>query len=254
MQSRAAHLAAAIAFMTASAGWPAHAARDLSVALSSTVVAVTTQFTGSELLLFGSKEGSGDVVVVVRGPQQDPVVRRKDRVGGIWVNNAEVTFDRVPTFYAVAANRPLGDILDPRVRKSHQIGIEYIELSPKPGTKLQLPATAIEEFRKAFFRNKQREGLYTIGQGAVNFLTGQLFVTRIQFPANVTVGTFGVDVHLVRDRQIWTTETRLINVRKFGLEAEVYGFAHRQSLAYGILAVLIAVVAGWLANAAFRKK
>jgi hypothetical protein len=48
-------------------------------------------------------------------------------------------------------------------------------------------------------------------------------------------------------------ETTLLNVRKFGIEAAIYNFAHRHSLAYGFLAIIVAVLAGWTANAAFRK-
>jgi len=109
-------------------------------------------------------------------------------------------------------------------------------------------------FREALIRNKQRDGLYNVRPGNVNFLTGQLFSTRIHFPANVSVGQFGVDVHLVRNQDIALTETRLVNVRKLGAEANIYDFAHRYPFAYGILAVLIAVAAGWVANAVFRKK
>lgn len=226
-------------------------AKDLSVALSQTVVAITTQFTGAELLLFGAKEGPGDIVVVVRGPLRDQVVRRKDKVAGIWINRADVEFDRIPAFYAIASNRPIDEILNARVRKIHQIGVDHLDLAPKAQS---VPTTEVNAFREALIRNKQRDGLYAVRPGNVNFLTGQLFSTRIHFPANVSVGQFGVDVHLVRNQDIALTETRLINVRKLGAEANIYDFAHRYPFAYGILAVLIAVAAGWVANAVFRKK
>ena len=227
------------------------AAKDLSVALSQTVVAITTQFTGAELLLYGAKEGPGDIVVVVRGPLRDQVVRRKDKIAGIWINRAEVAFDRIPAFYAVASNRPIEEFLGPKVRATHQIGVEYLDLAPKAAS---APADELSAFRAALIRNMRRDRLYGATAGNVNFLTRQLFNTRIHFPANVSVGQFGVDVHLARNGEIALTETRLINVRKLGIEASIYDFAHRHALAHGILAVLLAVAAGWLANAAFRKK
>lgn len=248
MRVRPAAIVLGLAGVLAAAPAPA---RELSVALSQTVVAITTQFTGAELILFGAKEGPGDIVVVVRGPLRDQIVRRKDKVGGIWVNRADVEFDRIPAFYAVASNRPVEEILSARVRKTHQIGVEYLDLAPKAHSALP---TEVPAFREALIRNKQREGLYSVRPGIVNFLTGQLFSTRIHFPANVSVGQFGVDVHLVRNQDIVVTETRLINVRKLGVEANIYDFAHRYPFAYGILAVLLAVAAGWVANAIFRKK
>jgi len=44
-----------------------------------------------------------------------------------------------------------------------------------------------------------------------------------------------------------------LRVAKAGLGAEIYQFAHRNSALYGIIAILIALLAGWLAGVVFRK-
>jgi len=219
----------------------------LVVDLSENVVAITTGFVGSSLLLFGAAEGPGDIVVVVRGPLVDAVVRRKERIAGVWVNRSEMTFEDVPEFYAVASNRPMDEFLSKETRHAYQLGIDYLDLRPAKAS------DETEAFRAALIRNKQRQALYQTQPGNVQFIGSRLFRTRIQFPANVTVGTYGVDIYLFRDQQPIGVRTTLINVRKFGAEAAIYDFAHGQSLAYGVLAVLIAVVAGWLANLAFKR-
>jgi hypothetical protein len=38
-----------------------------------------------------------------------------------------------------------------------------------------------------------------------------------------------------------------------GLEARIFDFAYRYAFAYGVLAVIIAAVAGWLANVVYRR-
>jgi hypothetical protein len=43
-----------------------------------------------------------------------------------------------------------------------------------------------------------------------------------------------------------------IDVRKEGLERWLTNLAHDQPLIYGLLSLLIAVVAGWAASAGFR--
>src|SRR3546814_79845 len=60
--------------------------QELVADLSDHEVAITTGFTGAELLLFGAVEGEGQIVVVVTGPRQTTTVRRKARVAGIWMN------------------------------------------------------------------------------------------------------------------------------------------------------------------------
>lgn len=44
-----------------------------------------------------------------------------------------------------------------------------------------------------------------------------------------------------------------LTIRKAGLEQRLYQFAHQNSMLYGILAVLIAIVTGWLGRLIFRK-
>src|SRR2546426_9410212 len=90
-------------------------AEALAADLTSHLIAITTGFTGTSVVLFGATDGPGDVIVVVRGPEREITVRRKSRVAGIWVNTQEVTFANVPSFYAVAASRPVPDILSPGV-------------------------------------------------------------------------------------------------------------------------------------------
>ena len=43
-------------------------------------------------------------------PEKNIIVRRKDRVAGIWINTDAVEFSRVPSFYALASNRPVEEI------------------------------------------------------------------------------------------------------------------------------------------------
>lgn len=227
---------------------PAGAGEELVVDLSETVVAITAGFSGTELLLYGV--GEGDVIVEVRGPFRDEVVRRKSRTLGIWVNQDKMVFEQAPSFYAVAGNRPIGDLLSPEALAEARIGPENLDLVPRDKN---ADPQVVEEFRQALVRNKQRQGLYSTVQGNVTFKSSTLFRTRIRFPANVPVGTYGVNVYLVRDGNIIHDRTTLLNVRKFGIEASTYDFAHRHSLSYGVLAVLIAAMAGWLANVIFRK-
>ncbi|OHC74347.1 MAG: hypothetical protein A3G18_03010 [Rhodospirillales bacterium RIFCSPLOWO2_12_FULL_58_28] len=239
------------AFILVTAALPAKAG-ELVIDLSKSVVAITTGFEGSDLLLFGAAEGEGDIVVVVSGPQRDETVRRKKRTAGVWVNRDEMVFDQVPGFYAIAGNRPIDEFMSEELRANFQIGLEYLELQPSKG-KRQRSEEEIKDFRQALIRNKQRQGLYGDQPGSVIFLGNRLFRSRLSFPVNVNVGTYGVDVYLVRDGKVATIETTLLTVRKFGFEAGVYDFAHRQSMSYGIFAIIIAVMAGWLAGTIFRK-
>ena len=228
---------------------PGAARADLVADLSEHLVAITTGFTGAKVLLFGATGGEGDVVVVVRGPLNAEVVRRKGRKAGIWVNQAEMVFEGVPSYYAVAASRPLSEFLPERVAERERIGVRNLRVKPPEDAE---PAE-VESFRTALIRNKQKVNLYSVEPERITFLGNRLFRTDMYFPANAPVGTYIVRVFLLQDGEVVSAEITPLVVSKIGFEAGVFDFAHRHSLAYGVLAILIAVVAGWTASIAFHK-
>lgn len=224
-------------------------AQALVADLSSHLIAITAGFAGTELLLFGATEGEGDVVVLVRGPDSDVAVRRKARVAGIWLNTETLSFAGVPSYYRVASSKPLDEIVTPALRQRHQIGSDFLRLAPSRET----DAIALAAFRAGLLRNKERLELYDPEPGRVTFLGPRLFRTRIVFPANVPTGAYSVEVLLVQNGQVIAAQSTPMFVSKIGVGAEIYDFAHVHAAWYGLIAILIAVFAGWSAGLIFRK-
>ncbi len=251
MRRAAGGLAGLLLAVLVLAGVPAATARaqQLVADLSSHLIAINTGFTGTEVVLFGTTEGVGDVAIVVTGPRGSVTVRRKDRVAGIWVNAESVRFEQVPGYYMVATNRPLDQFVGRPVLERHQIGLPHLQLGPRE----QRSAAELAVFRAALIRNKQRAGLYGITLGQVTFLGERLFRTNIFFPANVPTGLYNVEALLIRDGEVVSAQTTPLVVSKVGFSAEIYDFARNQPVAYGVAAVIGAVAAGWLAGAAFRR-
>jgi hypothetical protein len=80
-------------------------------------------FTGAELLLFGAilypggkvPDGRTDVAVVLKGPPQSILVREKQKLAAVvWANAGSTRFRSAPAFYAIAASRPLSQLIDAR--------------------------------------------------------------------------------------------------------------------------------------------
>lgn len=228
-------------------------AQPLVADLSDHLVAITTGFTGSDVLLFGAVEGEGEVVVVVHGPLVTATVRRKERMAGIWLNSEEATFPDIPVFYRVMATEPIGDWLSKTLRERHQIGVESLKLPVGNSMRGQPEPPGTDAFRAALIRNKQRLGHYGEGVGKISMLSARLFRTDLHFPTNVPTGIYTVEVFLIHDNVVVSAETTPLYVTKTGVSAEIFLFAQRHGLLYGLGAVLFAVLAGLGANAVFRK-
>ena len=237
--------------LSVAAGEPAEAARTLIADLSSREIAITTGFTGTELLLFGTKDPGGDVVVVIRGPARDEMVRRRERLAGVWVYGAAMIFRGLPAFYHVAATRPLEEIAAPAVLSARRIGAERLRLRAAGGSAADDRET-VQAYRKALIRNKTGQRLYAYEPVGIEVAGGRLFRTAVDFPANVPTGPYRVEVFLFDGgREIGRSESTLV-VRKAGIEAAVFNLAHQRSALYGAAAILIALSFGWLAGVIFR--
>ena len=217
--------------------------------LSSHQVAITSSFTGEDIVLFGVREGGGDVIVVVRGPPQTRVVRKKQRVAGIWVNRDEMAFSEVPGYYAIAATRPLDEIAGPGFLIDSQIGPDRLRFQILGDG----DEAASQDFRAALIRSHQQSGLYATSPSQIGYVGGALFRTEFHLPAGAPVGTYFAVVYLLRDGELVGFDTTLLFVTKAGLGRAVYDYAHDQPAAYGILAVLLALIAGWASSLVYRR-
>jgi uncharacterized protein (TIGR02186 family) len=227
----------------------AEAADPLVVDLSNHLVAITTGFAGTTVLLFGAVEGDGDVVVVVRGPTQAEMIRRKERVLGIWVNHAQAVISDAPSYYRVAVSRPLDQIAADSTLERHQIGLDHLRMK----VRRKDLSVSDDDYRKALLRLKESAGLYARAPGAVSFIGHRLFRTEIDFPANVPTGIYMVEVFLMKDGEVSSAQTTPLIISKIGVGSQVFDFAMHRAALYGIFAVLLAAAAGWLAAVAFRR-
>ena len=229
------------------------AAQDVIADLSQNLVSITARYSGSQILIFGAIRPEGaagpfDLIVTVSGPLTPVTVRRKDRVAGIWINDAAATIPAAPTLYDVATTAPLDEILSETEDIRHAISIPRAIRSVGLASKVDDPPA----FTEALIRIREREGHYRVREGAVSLQGGTLFRTDIDLPSNLTEGNYLARIFLIRDRKVVARYERQLGVQKVGLERWIFNLAQEQALAYGVLSLVIAVAAGWGASAAFR--
>ena len=225
--------------------------------LSQNRVDIEYTFAGADILLFGAIDRASslrnrqlDLVVVVRGPSYPLTVRKKERVAGMWINTRSVRFHTTPSYYAISTTRPIDEIVDPKTAAIYEFGISNLHFSP---ASTERSAQEIQEFQTGLVDLRSREGLYVENEGGVRVVEGVLFRTSTRLPGDAPVGEYSASVFLIADRQVIATTTVPLTVGKTGFEQAVYSFAIDHSLAYGLLAVIIALASGWGVAAIMRR-
>jgi len=231
---------------------PVAAAENLVSGLSQDTIEIRSNYNGAEITVFGAVErpvadAKPDIVVVVRGPDADMRVRRKDRVAGIWINRNRVVLRGMPSYYFAASNRPLPKIANDAILRQYGLGLSA--LAPRATQGRHNP----EPFRQALIRHQERAELYAQREGAVQFLSGTLFRVRVPLPASAPRGKYIAAVYLLRDGQMIDARSSALSIDQTGLERRVFDFSRTDPLAYGLSTVLIAVLMGWLSSLAFRR-
>jgi uncharacterized protein (TIGR02186 family) len=232
-------------------GHPA-AAETLVLTIAPNRIAIAANYDGGAIVVFGAVQRDGapprlyDVVVTVAGPRQTVVVRRKERIAGIWINAQSHTFDDVPSFLAVLANRPLDAIASAQTLRNQQIGLKDV-----------LVARAnVEEgnsYLSNFIRTRMDEKFYHEIPNAVTFLSETMFRAGVPLPPNVLTGAYDVEVKLFSSGAMIAQTSAMFSVVKVGVEELVARAAIDDSLIYGLAMVAMALLTGWLASVAFRR-
>lgn len=239
---------------------PAAAERIVS-SVSNHQVLITSNFSGLDLVLFGTVERDAatvphksgyDLVVTVGGPKESIVTRRKDRTFGIWVNAESRYFVEVPSYLAVLSTRPVEDFVNIDTARRLQLGLRRTLLPQQIGPDLG-DTPRDDPFRQAFLRLKAAKNLYVEQTAGVTFLTPQLFRTTIPLPAEVPIGTYNIDLKLFADGAMIARGDSAFEVIKVGFEQFVATSSQTNGVLYGLATVSLALMTGWFASIVFRR-
>jgi uncharacterized protein (TIGR02186 family) len=229
-------------------------AEEVVADLSQSRISITTDFDGSEILIFGAVKRETlidtknplQVLITVAGPSEPITVRRKSRRFGIWVNTEAVDVDGAPSFYAIATTAPWKDMITEVEDLRHHIS------TPRAVRSVGATIAGSENFTEALIRIRSSQDLYQTNIGDVRFEDQTLFSTSIRLPANLHEGDYRARFFLTRNGAVLDTFETEIAVQKVGLERFLFRLSRDKPLIYGVMSLAIAIAAGWLASAAFR--
>lgn len=218
-------------------------------------IQVRQGFTGADLLLFGAiltpegtrAAGDYDIVVLLEGPTRSIVVREKQKVAGMWINASSTEFRSAPSFYALAASRPINKMVDAKTAAIYELGLKWLQLSPIG----VIDPAEQKRFSEGLVDLMRRQGLYQQNERAVQISGQVLYQARIALPSSVQTGTYTAETFAVREGRVVASAITRVTVRKEGFERLVASNAERNGFFYGLFAVIVSVSMGWIAGRLF---
>jgi uncharacterized protein (TIGR02186 family) len=237
---------------------PAAKAEDLVVALSTRDVAITSNYTGAEITVFGlierdsnafARAGGYDIVAHVRGPLGEVIIQRKGPFGPIWLTENRSRYASIPLFFSVLASRPLKDITDETLRARLKLGLEHYLPPVAPGK----DEAEEKDFRTALLRLRTRDDALSVNEKGIDFIRPNLFSAHVRLPAKAPPGLYLVNLTLLSGGVELKSAQAGFVVRKVGFDAFVSSSSRFEPVWYGVFAVLMAIALGYLANLIFRK-
>ena len=216
--------------------------------ISTNEINIDTKFKGAQILLFGAKGDAGNIVITVRGPKKNFLVTKKQKILAVWYNGTRINFENSYSFFSIFSTFNSGEIQED-IMSDLELGKDFLEFS----TNNKISDKNNNDFKAQLIEKMEKNNLYNNNVSKVEFLDETLFKVMLNFPKNIVRGIYTVELYLIKENTLISFQSIPIYVNQIGISAKISDFAIQQDMIYGIIAVMLALIVGWLANYIFAR-
>jgi hypothetical protein len=223
-------------------------AQSAAIQVSPPVVEISSFYQGTEITMTGTIPAGHQAVAEVLGRVGEARLMRKGRWGPLWMNVGEMKFSGAPSLYLVQSSSPgllTGDYhwgLDALIKRITVSG--------------QVQADEKAKFQEQFLELKKSESLYVANPGGLVTSPagdGRLKVTgKFWLPGNVKPDIYKVCLTAVLEGKAAGQQCTDLPVRMVGFPALLMSLAYQHAALYGIIAVVIAILTGFIMGYLFK--
>lgn len=211
-------------------------------------ISITIGFDGSDLTMYGVKDPSTDVIVVLRGPQKTVKVKKKERTALGWRYSDFMLFKDIPSFYGMVSTAPINNILNDEDREKYEIGEYFLNILPKNTEEKDISADRLSTYKQALIRNQEQKGVFLGEEAPAQKINDQFFKVYFDLPHNVPRGLYVIQIFSLQNNKIIERQWHDVFISQVGFNAAVSKWAIDRSLLYGIICAFIAILAGLFSN------
>tara|TARA_E500000178_G_scaffold96732_1_gene95711 strand:+ start:1036 stop:1779 length:744 start_codon:yes stop_codon:yes gene_type:complete len=213
-------------------------------------IKIETNFTGKEVIIFGILNDGQETIMTIKGPQKNAVIQKKERILGFWFNTKQITYNEIPSIFFIASSKNIEDILPASTIIKEELSFNYL-LENKTSQRNFISDVSLDNWKDNFVRINKNKNLFK--KYNVEKIDNKLFQTRIFFPAKSIPGEYKVNVYQIQNNLILNNKEKIITLKKSGVGSQIYNFAHNNAAAYGLFAIIFAIMSGFLAATLFRR-
>ena len=213
-------------------------------------IKIETNFTGKEVIIFGILNDGQETIMTIKGPQKNAVIQKKERILGFWFNTKQITYNEIPSVFFIASSKNIEDILPASTIIKEELSFNYL-LENKTSQRNFISDVSLDNWKDNFVRINKNKNLFK--KYNVEKIDNKLFQTRIFFPAKSIPGEYKVNVYQIQNNLILNNKEKIITLKKSGVGSQIYNFAHNNAAAYGLFAIIFAIMSGFLAATLFRR-
>jgi uncharacterized protein (TIGR02186 family) len=229
-----------------------------NVKLTPSTVELGTFYGGTKVHVAGTAAVGSKIIVVVRGPSAAEVFNKVGRVGPIWVNTGKVSISGVPSLLLIASSEPLNSCLSSTAIDQYQLDLGSL----KKHMHIETKAPGRERVADDFLAFKAHQGNYRFNSVSVQMgaptQQGVTYSLDFDMPKTAGPGKYQVSVLECGNGAVVNKADVDLAVVEVGFPALIARLARDRASLYGIISVIIAMVAGFgidfIASRLFKRK
>jgi uncharacterized protein (TIGR02186 family) len=232
---------------------PCHAAAgadsETTLKLSPETIEMGAFYNGAPIRMEGTVPSGSQVMVIIRGVSKDELFNKKGRVGPIWINTDKVHVTGTPSLFLRFSSADVHSFLDRQTIDAYELDELSVKHRMHIRTKHGEPDPQYRELiENSYLTLKKKNGSYRRVADRVQITesTGKAhFSLKFNWPKEAPPGSYQVEVYACRGGAIVARTGAALRLVEVGFPAFMASLAHQHPYWYGVLAVLMAVIAGF---------
>ena len=225
-------------------------AEEIYFDLSEDNIEIKTDFDGKEIIIFGLLQDDHDTLLTIKGPPSKMKIQKKERYFGVWINNKQITYSKIPTLFFLSTSSKIDEILPNSIQINDDLNFDKI-LNNKTFDQNFIFENDQKTWNENFVRIKKKQLFYK--EFEMKIFKDKLFQTSIFFPPNTIPGIYYVDIYYIKHNTIMNKDQKTIIVKKTGIGSDIYEFARNRAATYGVFVIIFSILSGLFAATLFRR-